>query len=122
MPESAKPAYSKELWENLFERYFHDEIYKLAKSFPHKRDLIVLYSFIGDGWSDDAVKFFINHPEIALKDANDTLHAFTLPIKFPDDMKERWYNESRIKISDFPSIGIRDIRHKSLNTFVSVAG
>lgn len=114
--------YGKELWENLFERYFHDHIYKLAKSFPHRRDIVVLYSFIGDGWSDDAVKFFINHPEIALKDANDTLHAFTLPIKFPDEMKERWYNESRIKISGFPSIGIRDIRHKSLNTFVSVSG
>jgi len=122
MPETTKPAYSKELWENLFDRYFQDDIFKLAKSFPHKRDLVVPYPFIGDGWGDDAVNFFINHPEIALKDASETLHAYTLPIKFSNEMKERWYSETHIKISGFPSIRIRDIRHKSLNTFVSVSG
>jgi len=122
MPETTKPDYSKELWEILFTRYFQDDIYKLAKSFPHKRDLVVPYELIGNGWSDDAVKFFITHPEIALNDAYDTLHAFTLPIKFSNEMKERWTSETHIKISGFPSIGIRDIRHKSLNTFVSVSG
>ena len=114
--------YTKELWENLFTRYFQDDIYKLAKSFPHKRTLVVPYNLIWDGWSDDAVKEFINHPELALKDANDTLHAFALPIKFSTEMQKRWIDESCIKISGFPSIRIRDIRHSSLNTFVSVSG
>lgn len=122
MPETTKPDYSKELWEILFTRYFQDDIYKLAKSFPHKRDLVVPYELIGNGWSDDAVKYFITHPEIALGDAYDTLHAYTLPIKFNNEMKEKWDSETHIKISGFPSIGIRDIRHKSLNTFVSVSG
>lgn len=113
--------YTKELWENLFARYFHDDILNLAKSFPHKRHLVVPYQFI-EGWSDDAVKFFITHPEIALKDANIALHSFDLPIKFSDEMQKRWLDESHIKISGFPSIRIRDIRNTSLNTFVSVSG
>uniref|UniRef100_A0A6M3M914 DNA helicase n=1 Tax=viral metagenome TaxID=1070528 RepID=A0A6M3M914_9ZZZZ len=124
MPESTntKSAYSKELWENMFVRYFQDEIYKLAKSFPLNRYLIILYTFLEDGWSDDAVKFFINYPEIALKDANDTLHTLTLPIKFPDEMKERWYSESGIKISGYPAIPIENLRSRHFNTFVSVTG
>lgn len=114
--------YSKELWENLFDRYFNDDILKLAKSFPHKRDLIVPYELIENKWSDEAVKFFVTHPDVALKDAMDALHVFPLPIKFDSEKQKRWVEESGIKISGYPTIRIRDIRQKDLNTFVSVSG
>lgn len=120
MPEDA--PYSKELWEPFFEKYFKDEINKLAKSFPHKNALVVPYELIENGWSDDAVKMFITRPEIALKNANDALHDFILSIKFSGEMQKRWVDESGVKISGFPSIRIRDIRNSHLNTFVSVSG
>ena len=52
----------------------------------------------------------------------DALYAFPLPIKFSAEMEKRWFEESAIKISGYPSISIRDIRQKDLNTFVSVTG
>ncbi len=121
MLETKDAPYGPGLWEDLFMKYFNDDILKLAKSFPHRRSLEVPYLYIA-GWSDEAVKFFITHPDLVLGDANKALHSYNIPIKFTREIQKRWDSEAHIKISGFPSIRIRDIRNMDLNTFISVTG
>lgn len=124
--------YNKELWEEFFRDNCQNKILELANHFPkpsdtsssHKRYLVIDYDGLLEGaWSsithgDKAVNFLKVRPDIVLKDANDTLHDYVLPIKRP----EGW-ETSGVKITNFkPMTAIRDLRHNNLETLVSVTG
>lgn len=116
--------YSKELWEILFNEYYHDEIIDLARAFPKQQNLVVSYDWLTNCWGarvedpTEATDFLIRSPDEVLKDANEALHGLQLSIPAP----EGW-QKAGVEISGFkPEIAIRDIRHEHLNTFVSATG
>ncbi len=125
MPSKEKyTKYSKELWEILFNEYYHDEIIDLARVFPKQQSLVVSYDWLTNCWGarvdppTEAVDYLVREPEEVLRGANEALHGFTLPIPAP----EGW-QKARVEISGFkPEIAIRDIKHEYFDKLVSVTG
>lgn len=125
MPESAKSKYSREFWEKLFDRYYHDEIIELATVFTETGILKIEFSNLKKVWgrlgetSTSGIEFLVKNPNQAFKDANDTLHNFDLPF----DLPEGWHEKAHVEISGFePVMAIRDIRHEHLEKFVAIKG
>jgi len=117
MPETANIKYSKEFWEKLFDRYYHDEIIELATVFTETGILKIEFANLKKVWgrlgetSTSGIEYLVNNPNQAFKDANDTLHNFDLPF----DLPEGWHEKAHVEISGFePVMAIRDIRHEHL--------
>ncbi len=121
MPEKLK--YSKDLWNILFQKYYHDAIFGLAAKFT-KNDLKIAFDDLKTAWglagetTTSAIEFLIDHPVQVLKDANNVLHEFDLPVDPPDG-----WEKAHVEISGFkPVMAVRDLRHEHLDKFVSVRG
>lgn len=114
--------YSKKLWEDFFRAKFHDEILMLAKNFPDKRALLILYPTMEFSWKEltgghEAINYFITHPDIVLFDANEALHNYVTQTEIKD------WKTSEVKITGFyPLTAIRDLRRSNIEMFVSVTG
>jgi len=127
MPEStnAKPRYSKDFWEKLFDRYYHDDIIDLATKFTKNgtlkiefADLKLVWGRIGET-TTSAIEYLINNPDEVLEDANNILHGFSLLV----DRPEGWSEKAHVEISGFePVMAVRDLGHEHLCKFVSVTG
>lgn len=115
-------GYTKELWVQFFRDHHHDQILDLANHFPDERHLVLSFRSLEDAWASitgggEAVKELVYHPDQALKDADNALHDYVLPV-----CPEGW-EKSGVKITHFyPVTAIRDLRHNNLETFVSVTG
>jgi len=122
---NAKIKYSKEFWEKLFDRYYHDEIIDLATVFTENGTLKIEFANLKKVWgrlgetSTSGIEYLVNNPNQALLDANDTLHNFSLPV----DPPEGWSKKAHVEISGVePVMAIRDIRHEHLEKFVAIKG
>ncbi|MBU0778054.1 minichromosome maintenance protein MCM [Patescibacteria group bacterium] len=128
MPETAKakPKYSKEFWEKLFDRYYHDEIIKLAGNFPVECALKIEFANLKLVWgrmgetTRSAIEYLVNNPEKVLEDGNETLRNLDkLPANLPDD----WLTKAHVEIAGVePVMTIRDIRHEHIGKFVAIKG
>jgi len=119
MPESttAKPNYSKDFWKKLFNRYYKDEIIDLATKFTKNGTLKIDFSDLKTVWgrlgetTTSGIESLVNNPNQVLKDGNDTLHGFSLPV----DRPKGWSEKAHVEISGVePVMAIRDIRHEHL--------
>ena len=129
MPEStkAKPKdrYSKKFWEILFDRYYHDEIIKLADK-PVECALKVEFGDMKRVWGSmgettrSAIEYLVNNPDKVIDDGTDTLRNFDkLPANLPDD----WFTKAHVEITGVePVMAIRDIRQEHVEKFVSIKG
>ncbi len=126
MPETAKPKYDKKFWDELFDRYYNDEILKLAGNFPVECALKVEFGDMKTVWGPlgetmgSAIEYLVNNPDKVIDDGNQTLRNFDkLPANLPDD----WITKAHVEISGVkPVMAIRDIRHEHLEKFVSIKG
>ena len=127
MPESttAKPKYSKDFWNILFKRYYKNEIIDLGTKFTKNGTLKIEFPNLKQVWGSigetttSGIEFLVNNPDQVLKDANDTLHKFSLPV----DRPKGWSEKAHVEISGVePVLAIRDIRHEHLGKFVAIKG
>ncbi len=127
MPESttAKPDYNKDFWNKLFNRYYRDEINDLATKFTKSGTLKIEFSNLKQVWgrigktTTSGIESLVKNPNQVLKDANDTLRSFSLPVDRPKD----WSEKVHVEISGVePVMAIRDIRHEHLGKFVAIKG
>jgi len=123
VPKPEKLDYSKEFWSVLFEKKYNDEIIDLATKFT-KNTLTIKFDDLRTAWArlgettTSAIEVLVNYPDQVLKDADDTLQGFSLPV----DPPEGW-GKAHVEISGFkPVTAIRDLRNEHLDKFVSVRG
>ena len=128
MPETAntKPKYTKRFWEELFDRYCHDEIIDLADKFPVECALKIEFGDLKLVWghmgatSSSGIEFLVNNPDKVLDDGNETLRYFD---KLPANLHEDWFTKAHVEISGVePVMAIRDLRHEHLEKFVAIKG
>lgn len=120
-----KTKYSKWFWDTLFNRYYHDEIIKLAGNFPVECALKVEFGDMKQVWGrlgetmGSAIEYLVNNPDNVLDDGNDTLRSFSLLV----DRPEGWSEKAHVQISGFvPVLMIKDLKHGYFGKLVSVTG
>ena len=106
---------SVQVWEDFFKRYYWEAILELAKNYPEKRSLSVVFSDI-ERFDMELAREIIEHPDSILKHANEALMAADLPADVD-------FTNTHVRIVALPDrIQIRELRSAHINKFIAVSG
>src|SRR3972149_9833927 len=106
---------SVQVWEDFFKRYYWEAILELAKNYPEKRSLSVVFSDI-ERFDMELAREIIEHPDSILKHANEALMSADLPADVD-------FTNTHVRIVALPDrIQIRELRSAHINKFIAVSG
>ena len=106
---------SQKGWEDFFKSYYWEAILELAKNYPEKRSLPIIFSDI-ERFDTELALELIEHPDSVLEHANEALAAIDLPADVD-------FTNTHVRIVALPErIQIRELRSANINKFIAVSG